>query len=344
MINLKKHTGLLVAAVIVALLLVAAGVMVFYNARLYSSESDAYHDALARFNELCQRDPFPSDTNVAVELDNVARLTNKVDRLFQELRKGQVAAKNMAPEAFIAYIQTMARNLSRRMSEAGVLLPAPNFDFDFDKYVSKGIPPDPSHIAGLNYQFELVNIICGIMADAKIAELKSVRRDSFDAAPAPDAPVSRRGRSSPAPSEQPPPSASASGASPTVSIDAVPPGDLFSKIHFSFSFVGTEDSIWTVLNHMAAARVFIVVTRVKLTNPRAISAALALETPLPGAASGSPEQEKTPEAAEAEARILPRAERIVVGNELVEAEVELDVYRFASPESLNAGPGERNKR
>lgn len=342
MINLKKHMGLLVAAAIVALLLVAASVMVFYNARLYASESAAYHDALARFNELCQRDPFPSDTNVAVELENMARLTNKVDRLFQELRKGQVAANNMAPEAFIAHIQNMARTLSRRMSEAGVLLPAPNFDFDFDKYVSKGIPPDPSHIAGLNYQFELVNIICRMMADAKIAELKSVRRDSFDAAPAPDAPVSRRGRSSPAPSEQPPPSAS--GASPTVSIDAVPPGELFSKIHFSFSFVGTEDSIWTVLNKMAAARVFIVVTRVKLTNPKAVSAALALETPLPGEASATPAQEKTPEAAEAEARILPRAERIVVGNELVEAEVELDVYRFASPKSLNAGPGGRNKR
>ena len=342
MMNLKKNAGFLAAAGIVALLLAAAGVMVSHGSRTYSVQREAYQNALARFNELCQRDPFPSETNVAIELNNVAVLTNMVDRLIRDLQKGRIDAKNMAPEAFISHIQNMARNLSKRMGEGGVRLPAPNYDFDFDQYVSKGIPPDPAHIPGLNYQFELVNVICGIMADAKIAELRSVKRYKFDVSGASAASTtssSRRGsRQSPAPAGQ------GAGAATNVSIESVPAGELFSKVHFSFSIVGSEDSIWTVLNQMAANSAFIVVSQFKLLNPKAAVSEIAFAAPPPAVGAAPAPGAQGPEAAAPEAPRLPRAERVVIGNELVEAEVELDVYRFASPESRGAGSSGGNGR
>ena len=340
--NFKKHMGFMIACGIVALLIIVTGVMVFFGARQYSVENAAYQSSLSRFNQLCKRDPFPSETNVTQELENVMELTNLVSQLSMDLRKGQVEARKMAPEAFISHIQNMARNLSKRMGEAGVQLPAPNYDFDFDKYVSKGIPPNPSHISGLNYQFQLVEIFCGILADAKIAEIKMVKRDRFDeSTPAPVSTRGTRGAARSQPAAQNNPDSSAPGMD---SIDAVKPGELFSKIHFSLQFVGREDSIWTVLNQMAQNRVFIVITRVKMTNPRLTLSAPSLpSTAKPDAAVDAAAQPAPAGGPESEPQIVPRANRIVVGNELIEVEMELDVYRFATPGLPAAAPAGKKK-
>lgn len=313
--NFKKHMGFMIAGSIVVLLMIASGVMVFMGASQYSAENAQYQAALATFNELCNKDPFPSETNVTLELKNVLELTNLVARLSTDLRKGQISARQMAPEAFISHIQNMARNLSKHMVDSGVQLPTPNYDFDFDKYVSKGIPPNPLHISGLTYQFQLIEVFCGILADAKITELKIVKRARFDEGGA------------------------AAPMSESDSIDVVPAGKLFSKVQFSISFIGREDSIWKVLNQMAMNQPFIVVTRVNLTNPK-------LTITLPSSQDGAPATADATGDASAQAagiegavpQVVPRAKRVLIGNEQIEADLELDVYRFANPEDIPSVP------
>lgn len=305
--KLRKHMVLIVGGVVALVLLGVALFMLVRFQGAYQDVNRELKDSLQRLDRLYRRDPYPSDENVVMAQSNLVVLHGYFTNLFASLKKDQVEPAKMEPAEFPLLLEKTIRKQMGRAAELGIALP-PRFAFGFDRY-ALGELPGEADVPRLVVQVKMIEELCQALFEAKISEVVSIQRQVFEqgASEAMAGQRGGRGRGMMMPAMAEP--------APVVGAQEwVDPSGLFSREHFAITFKARDAGIWGVLNELAGSRMFAVVSRVEFVNDNPLPKAVPPGGVLP-AGSAKPET-------------VAQESRVVAGRELVQAVVEVDVYRF----------------
>ncbi|MFH1477482.1 MAG: hypothetical protein ABIH24_08345 [Verrucomicrobiota bacterium] len=302
---IKKHPVFILCLGVIVLLLIGAGTGLFFSGRLYARQVLALDAVTTRLQQLYRRDPFPAAANVRMEAENLKDVIDQFNELNELLRTDQVTRQPMEAADFMQFLEKSMRKLRSRLQNAGIKFPE-KYAFGFDKYAGGQLPAS-GDIPRLVQQLKIIEALCDVIQAAGIMELSAIERDNFEQAGrgGADAFAGRRGA----------PSSPAAGLAPD--------GDkLVSSQHFKMMFKAKEDAVIKMLNLLASQPMFMVVTRVEMTNPRqeyssgAPGSAPAVAAPAPAPAPGA-------------AGLVARDRQVILGREELDVKLELDVCQFA---------------
>lgn len=294
---IKKHPIFALCMAAAALLLIGAGVGLFLSARLYARQVSSLDSVTRRLQQLYQRDPFPAAANVQKEAENLKDVVDRYNELNELLRSDQVDRQPMEAADFMQYLEKTLRKLRERLQSARIKFPD-KYAFGFDKY-AVGQLPSSGDIPRLVQQLKIIEAFCGIFQDAAIVELVSIEREPFEqAASAEPAASGRRGAS-----QKTAPSA---------------PGDnkQIASQRFKIAIKARESALIEMLNLLSRRPMFMVVTKVEMTNPRQEFGSAAPAAPAAPAPAAKPSTES-------------RERQVVLGREELDIRLEVDVYQFA---------------
>ncbi|MGD9873030.1 MAG: hypothetical protein AB7T27_02050 [Kiritimatiellia bacterium] len=345
--NLRKdQLGLIIGASLLAIVMAVAAFVLFKVWRGYSSVNADFERQATRFQQMQQRDPYPSDENVARVAENAALLQQRRDGLMDSLLKNQIEPQSMEKAQFPPMLGEVMRKLRKSAEDSKVLLPA-SFTMGFDRYLLQGeLPQSTNDISRLVIQLKEAEKVLGMVFAVGLGEVISFNRELFEGTAAQasseemDPRLARRARRSVRAVEEP-----VEGA------EVIPlkkQSDLYTSEHFSMEVKGREEAVWRLLNEMARSDIKIVVTCVTLSSEqpdikKTVEAIkMASKTAADMAVKGSQSQvpgaapRMTAPAAGAMAPVIvPSAEeRVVSGREPVTAKIEFDVYRFTKPAAI----------
>ncbi len=292
----KKNPVFSVCLGLIALLLVGAGAGLVSAYGRYSSQDRDLRGSIDRLQQLNQRNPFPAESNLDREQENLRDVVDKYNELNELLREAQVDRQPMEASDFMPFLERSLRQLRGRLQQARIRFPE-GYAFGFEKY-AVGQLPASENIPRLVQQLKIMEVFCRMLQDSAVTELTAIKRDEFEQA-ARGASGGRRGEAGP---------------------DAEPEGppQLVEKQTFTLSFKARESAVVTLLNKLAGYPMFIVVTRLDMTNPRQ---EFSLAKSAPAEAAGG---------AQAGSGSRPGADRaVIIGREELDVELDVDVYRFA---------------
>ena len=338
--NWKQHKLLSVSGIIFLILLLACGFLLFKGRSGYVTQKQALKAKLGELDGLNKRNPFPNSENLKMVEANAGEVKDFYFSFLTTLADDQVVPKQIEPAQFPTLLNSSLRRLRSGARKNKILLPEA-FPFGFQTYAD-GSLPNASHVARLTTQVQIIDAIVQTLYASGATSITEVERDVFDEEKDNVAPVSRR-RGGPAPS--------------STETTRVKESDLYSSEQLTFSFVGSDQSVWNILNAFASHDQFIVVTKVELENatkPNAASVGLFRSADgtrqtsgrdsrmsmdpfatMENAFSTPASQLNDPESAELEAPtgpLLSHEERIIAGRELVTARLTLRVYQFKTDE------------
>ncbi len=314
---IKKHPIFALCLGVTVFLLVGAGAGLFLSARSYARQALALDKETTRLQQLYRRDPFPAQANVRTEAENLKDVIDRYNELNELLRTGQVNLQPMEAADFMQFLEKSMRKLRDRLQNDRIKFPA-KYAFGFDKYAGGRLPAS-GDIPRLVQQLKIIEALCDILQEAAIVELVAIERDNFEqAARGADASGGRRG----APGTPGAPSPESAASSPG--------GDkLVSSQHFKISVKARENAVIEMLNLLASWPMFMVVTRVEITNPlQEYSAAGPVSAP--AVAAPAPGTPGTPEPA-------ARERQVILGREELDVKLDLDVYQFAPSLAFKEG-------
>ncbi len=286
---LKKYLVLEICAVVVLAALAVIGLKLFTAMHRYNVEKHELQAIMERKDLLDRRSPYPSLENVKLETENYKDLLDNYNELNEKMRAQQIEPQAMQAVEFMALLEKSLRQIGRQLAVAHVLYPR-NFKFSFERYAG-GKPPASEDVPRLVQQLKIVESLCHALAEARIDELVSIHREEFEGTPA----TRGRARAALLPNEN--------------------AGDnaLYTTQHFSLVVKTYEPAMMELLDLMARYPIFTVVTSLKIANLQPILRSGA------GAAKG-----------QSAAKASVNRERVtIIGDELVELKLELDVDRFA---------------
>jgi hypothetical protein len=210
----------------------------------------------------------------------------------------------------------------------------------------RGDLPRGADVPRLWVQLKTLEGLCGLLIDAKVTELVSVRRGIFEQGAESQEPTAvdsgrwgRRvsGRGAPAP-EAPPVG--------LIRTEVVDSGGLFSIEHFTIELKCFEGSVWDILNALAKSQLFTVMTSITIVNDNPvpkIAAKLSAPSavgifPTPGSLVVMPGAPAPAAAAAAEQKseVKTQEQRVIAGREAVNVVLDIDVYRFHGGEKQEA--------
>ena len=296
---IKKHPVFVLCLGVTALLLIGAGAGLFISERLYARQVLALDAVTTRLQQLYRRDPFPAAANVHKEAENLKDVIDQFNELNELLRAGQVNLQPMEAADFMQFLEKSLRKLRDRLKKARIKFPE-KYAFGFDKYAGGRLPASDD-IPRLVQQLKIIKTLCDIFQEAGITELVAIERDSFEQAARGAYASGRRGA--------PSPGAAASS----------PGGDkLVSSQHFKISVQARENAVIEMLNLLASQPMFMVVTRVEMTNLRQeYSSGGPVSAPVVAArVPGTPE-------------LAARERQVILGREELAVKLDLDVCQFA---------------
>ncbi|MBI3987058.1 MAG: hypothetical protein HY343_09070 [Lentisphaerae bacterium] len=297
--NLKKYKGLLIAGGVVLVLLAVAGFLLYSSMSRYAQGKTDLQAEMQKLSQLNNREPFPSQTNIAQVTTNLLIQAGVLKEMNEQLREGQVEPQQMESAEFGLLLENGLRAIRASFATNGIILPQ-RMSFGFDRYAG-GQPPRDLDIPRLVQQLRIIDNLCKILVAAGIAELQVISREEFE---------TMAGAAPPRPGQ--PPSADKVGT--------IGPNELYGKMRFKLVFRAKESAVLEVLNALAAHEMFTVITVLEKANQKqglrdvAFSPAVAPAAPPGGAAAGG---------------AIPREQRVVIGREEVDVKMEVDVYRFA---------------
>ena len=297
---ITKHPVFVLCLGVTALLLIGAGAGLFISERLYARQALALDAVTTRLQQLYRRDPFPVAANVSKEAENLKDVIDQFNELNELLRAGQVNLQPMEAADFMQFLEKSLRKLRDRLKNARIKFPE-KYAFGFDKYAGGRLPASDD-IPRLVQQLKIIKTLCDIFQEAGITELVAIERDSFEqAARGAYASGGRRGA--------PSPGAAASS----------PGGDkLVSSQHFKISVKARENAVIEMLNLLASQPMFMVVTRVEMTNLRQeYSSGGPVSAPVVAARGpGTP-------------ALAARERQVILGREKLDVKLDMDVCQFA---------------
>lgn len=304
---IKKHPVFTLCLGVTVLLLVGAGAGLFLSARLYAKQVLALDAVTTRLQQLYRRDPFPAAANVHKEAENLKDVIDQYNELNELLRAGQVNLQPMKAVDFMQFREKSLRKLRSSLQNARIKFPE-KYAFGFDKYEG-GQMPASGDVPRLVQQLKIIEALCDILQKAAIVELVAIERDNFEQAARGADASGRRG------------APGAPGTPGAPSSEALGGDKLVSSQHFKISVKAREIAVIEMLNLLASQPMFIVVTRVEMTNSRqeystGPATAGAVAAPAPPGTPGAPEP-------------AVRERQIILGREELDVKLELDVYQFA---------------
>lgn len=326
---------------IIGLMFLTAGFLVFRGYLALYRTGAELESKRAELDRLYGRDPFPSEMNVKVERSNLEVLNEEMSGLLEAMGRGQIESVNQSPPKFMAQFWDARTELKTRAKELGVgLAGGDEFDFGFSRHMQGNLPA-PQDVPRLTQQLRIVQALCGVLYEARIAELKGIGREEFE--------VDAVGSAAAKPATPaPPPARRPAGGQVSLNVveaDAglIPEGRQFGVWHFVIVFTAREAALINVLNGLAKNPVFTVVTRLGVVGDdklfqRAVEAAARAEK-----RSGTEPTAKPAEPAKEATPVLPRDERVACGRSATPLTVrmELDVFQFVKVQPVGgAGKAE----
>lgn len=314
--NWRKNIVLVVGGGIALLLLVAVVILLLRFQGQYRTASGELASAVARLQQLNNRDPFPSPENIAVMQENLKAVQASAVALNDTLQRGQLAPEAIEPAEFAPLLERVSKRLGARAAEGGVVLPD-KFTYAFARYAA-GELPAPAAIPRLVVQLKAIDAVCSLLFQARISELVSIDREVFEAGEA-----SAETEETIDPRRQR--RVAAAAAAPTATAVQLPPpetNDLYGVERLTITFAARETAAWDALNALARSPLFLAVVDVRVENTAAVAGNIGKKQP-PGALGG--EQA----AAAGLAHYPSHDERVVAGREPVRVSLVLDLYRFS---------------
>jgi hypothetical protein len=339
----RKNMPLIVGGAAFGILAAVLGWFTWSAISSFSESEDALSKQTHKLDRLRSRVPFPSAENAEVLSRQEARDIEYLKGLGAEMRKAQSAVGSITRDRWQGEFGQVLRAIAQGARARGVNLPpaASGFLFGFERY-RETIPMDAAELARLFPQLQGVSQLCRTLFECGITELVSVEREQFEvlspAGPADDEDESPRARRRRAAEAEAP--AAAPSKAPFRDKDG-----LFTREHYVLAFRAKDEAIWNVLAKFAQQiQPFVVVTKLDILNaarpavlpprgaePDASAPGPSVATVEGFRAFGAP----VPAAKEPEGP-LPRELRVVAGDTLPLARIEVDIYRFAEDSAATA--------
>ena len=271
----------------VAILMIGAGFYFAASRRAYKRQAGELNALTGELHRLYARDTFPAEENVLREKENLEDSVDLFNELNELARRGQKELQPMEASDFMQFLENSLRTLRGRLQGENVKFPD-QYAFGFEKYAG-GQLPSPGDIPRLVQQLNIIETLCEIIREASVSELVSITREVFELAP-------------------PPPESAVEGS------DA---DKMFACQRFKVIVKGRESAIMEMLNLMASHPMFIMVTRIEISNPRQdynAGAQPVVAVRAESAAAATPSS---------------REPQIILGREELNAGIDLEVYQFA---------------
>jgi hypothetical protein len=304
----------------------ALGYLILTAQGKYASVRETYDRQSAELSRLQGLKPYPEQANLhqmAAQTEEYAKATKG---LLERLSMMELPAEPMTPEQFQDKLKRAVTDLAAKATTSGTKLP-PDFFLGFEDYRTQ--LPTRDAAPQLGRQMAAVELVCNLLVDSKVAELKGLKRAKL--------PV-ETGEEKKDPKESEKPKPGAKGAGP-----AKPAGPtMIEESEIALDFISDQNRFRRVLNLIAAAKEqFFIVRNLVVANekqtapPRTAVGTPPVATPPPpifGDATGTPGSGPTHGAT------APKLE-FLLGNERVEIKATVAIVDFADPSTVKFGQG-----
>lgn len=322
--NVRRHLALIVTGAISLVLVIILLVLLVRFQREYQRVHSGLHTAESRLQRLYERDPYPSEANVAVAQSNLVALQDFYTELCKTLKLGQIDPMDMEPADFPPLLDRTIKRLYERAREGGVVVPA-RFAFGFERY-ALGSLPNKEDVARLTVQLRTVEKICELVFKNRVTELSGIERTVFEKGVIERTGLIARRRGYVEQEEE-----TAAGVPEWKDASG-----LFARETYTIKFVASDATLVSVLNELAKTGLIAVVSAVEAAGevPEVKAAAAAVSTGTPARVSAAPAPAAMllePAAVSAETAPKeppPHEERVVAGRAMVKATVQIRVYRL----------------
>jgi hypothetical protein len=264
----------------------------FHARSSFDEASVQFNEAATERNRLEHLNPFPNEENfrkTQAALDNYGATLNK---LKEELKAQVLAVAPIAPNEFQSRLRQAIVSTTEKARANRVKLPE-NFRLGFDEFATT-LPGSVAAAASLGQELGQVELLLGILIDARVDAITTLKRVSLPPETATAAATARK------------PPAAANGASKPVERSIV-----------DLAFAASPSAMRKVLNQIASTeRQFFIVRTLYVRNEQ-----------LTG-----PSREQTAttaKAAEIAATTSSSAIKFIVGNEHVENRARIEMVRFS---------------
>lgn len=281
---------------------------------------------------------FPSKDNIdrlKSEYSVIDSLRSDVTNELGKLVKEEI--ENLSPSQFIDSLRKLkAKWVKDAPVVEGEKCVAADFAFGFEKYVT-GDLPEEANVPRLGQQMLIVNTLVNELYGAKVTKITSLVREGFDGgasqvkAADDEEQGGRRNRRNRKNKQQNEETVQKSGAGVTSVRHR-----LFTAQHFTVGFNARQAALVDVLNRLAKAKIFAIVTDISVKKGGTGDVRIPVEPAKKddGASRGRRAKGQEAEGAvvEAEFSELPAGSRLMSGPDLdplLEVVLELDVYNFA---------------
>ena len=290
-----------------AVMLVGIGVLGYF---LFSANSafdaadDAYHDKANELNRLRHLPLYPNAKNLKALEAQKEEAAQLVAAFQAQLATREFSADDITPQQFQDRLKSAVTAILDKAGAAHMELPKEKFYLGFDPYESR--PPEPEAVGPLTKQLKAIQWVMEKIIEAKITKLVSLTR-----IPLPEEKSLAGGNNNRRPGRE-----ERSGA-----------GDLVSKFPVDLEFLARQSSFAEALNVIvgASAPQFYIPRVVRITNqktkgPERVAAG----------ASATPGQPAAPMG-------------YIVGEELIQVSMRLEIVEFAPPKEVAASKPKPSK-
>jgi hypothetical protein len=279
-----------------AVMLVGIGVLGYF---LFSANStfdaadETYHDKANELNRLRHLPLYPNAKNLKALEAQKTEAADLVAKFQAQLGTREFAADDITPQQFQDRLKDQVTKTVQKAADAHMELPKDKFYLGFDPYESR--PPEPEAVGPLTRQLKAIQWVMDRLIEAKVAQLTSFTRV-------------------PLPEEK-----SLTSASSGRKQDRQERGgkELVSKFPVDIELLARQKSVADALDAIvgASAPQFYIPRVVRIRNQKTKGP----ERVPGGSAAGAPGQPATPLG-------------YIVGEELVEASIRLEIVEFAPPQ------------
>ena len=274
---MKKHLFAIIFGATLLVACAALGFVLVQSRGQYLEVSTQLHEAENRFNSLSSKKPYPSVDNINITQENLEQVEAFLMDLQDELCRGQVTKPEIEKAQFSDQMEKAFAAL-RDIAEAQKILLPEIFLFGFELY--QGDLPDQEDVPRLVGQLDMIEGICRLLFEHRIATLETIRRDVFEQARGPGSmmdltmsmrtPPRRRRDAGPPKNAKPAEKDEADDLDErSRAASARTSGNLYNIERVSVSFMARDANVWQILDALAQHEPFSVVTSISLKGSNA---------------------------------------------------------------------------
>jgi hypothetical protein len=219
----------------------------------------ARNDDFSQLTKIYRGKVFPSRENIEQIKEDQKELEQWLATTAELLHRGDLPESSLTPATFKQKLQAAVRQLSRQPGIRRGRVVAQGFNFGFDQYLGESDSlPDKDHVARLDRQLGMIELVSQELYAAQILALDSVGREVFDVASA----VAEEPESGRRPNRRRAPAGGAETQPTDKKFAAAQldiPDGMVSKERFTFEFTATPEAYIAALNRLAAMDLFVVV-------------------------------------------------------------------------------------